>query len=211
MLERAIAEGGIDVATLCRFIGKPEDLSSHGVSDVIVDEAAEEGDAASGAARQQAAERQRAAFIAAAANLQIALSPDEISALQAESGVGTVDASVGRELLDSFAHDIRNMDHNVRTLFEAGFYLGRSPGPRLMPVEQQYDSHQHHDNFNGLTVDLENQAKINEAVNILAATYVRGAKVLAMLHFFLAPARLGAILCGCAAATLAFWAEPCRA
>jgi PIN domain len=40
---------------------------------------------------------------------------------------------------------------------------------------------------------------------------VRGAKVLARSHFFLAPARLGQILYGCAGATIPFRTEPSRA
>jgi hypothetical protein len=48
-------------------------------------------------------------------------------------------------------------------------------------------------------------------INELDGKVVRGAKVWARRHFFLAPARLGQILYGCAAATVAFRAEPSRA
>jgi peptidoglycan/LPS O-acetylase OafA/YrhL len=41
--------------------------------------------------------------------------------------------------------------------------------------------------------------------------FVIGAKKWASLHFSLAPARIGQILCGCAAATRPLRSEPCRA
>jgi hydrophobe/amphiphile efflux-1 (HAE1) family protein len=47
--------------------------------------------------------------------------------------------------------------------------------------------------------------------NYLGRTFVIGAKPWAAPHFFLAPARLGRILYGCAAATVPFCAEPSRA
>ena len=45
----------------------------------------------------------------------------------------------------------------------------------------------------------------------LSDTHVIGAKKWASLHFSLAPARIGQILCGCAAATRPLRSEPCRA
>jgi len=58
-----------------------------------------------------------------------------------------------------------------------------------------------------LTTSASKAANVTEATFYLYSA-VSGAKMWAWLHFSLAPARLGAILCGCAAAPAPFWAKP---
>src|ERR1700691_3859416 len=69
------------------------------------------------------------------------------------------------------------------------------------------------DNFTNflslLMTQLQNQDPTSPLdSNQFTSELVTGAKVLAKLHFSLAPARLGAILCGCAAAIQSLRSEP---
>jgi hypothetical protein len=154
-----IAEGRVDALELARFLSEtPEPVTARN------DEGLE-------AAREAGISPAELEFQRHVARLRSDLGPERVKTLLEEAGIIEM-SKLGEVLLSSIAMDVSQMHHMVRTVLEVGLNLSRAPGARIMTVEEQRDAHQHHDNFNGLTVALKNQDALNKAANIISAAYM---------------------------------------